>query len=171
MENDSERGRTEGTERPPIWADIGVNYDRPTPETDRIMARIDDSEIDLGAVRASLADMECERQSALEALCRLDRIYRAEHDEPGVRPKWLSEALALALAKRVDRERTERTERMRELIRLKQSIRNCGQCGGTGVLELGPGLDGNVYGSITCFCVREEAQVDRMIAQTEGGAE
>lgn len=44
------------------------NYDRPTPETDAFMSRIDDSSVDLGQVRSALADMECERDSLLELL-------------------------------------------------------------------------------------------------------
>ena len=41
-----------------------VNYDAPTPETDRFMLRIDDSTIDLGQVESALSDMECERDAA-----------------------------------------------------------------------------------------------------------
>lgn len=45
-----------------------INYDLPTPETDAFMLRIDDSEIDLGQVKAQLSDMERTRDTALETL-------------------------------------------------------------------------------------------------------
>lgn len=45
-------------------------YDRPTPETESFMLRIDDSEIDLGQVEAKLKTLECERDYARELLMR-----------------------------------------------------------------------------------------------------
>ena len=53
--------------------EVSDNHNRPTPETDAFMLRIDDSEIDLDMVEAALMDMERERD---EARAMVKRIHR-----------------------------------------------------------------------------------------------
>ena len=53
-----------------------TNNQRPTPETDAFLLRIDDSEIDLDMVEAALMDMERERDEARAAA----HGYRASYD-------------------------------------------------------------------------------------------
>jgi len=58
-----------------------VDYNKPTPETDAFMERIDDSEVDPSVIRAALHDMECERDSAQAALAAKDaEIARLKAD-------------------------------------------------------------------------------------------
>ena len=63
-----------------------MNYGAPTPETDAFMLLIDDSEIDLGTVKAKLSDLECERNLARElvrGLCAELEEYRGLAEKLG----------------------------------------------------------------------------------------
>ena len=64
-----------------LSAAAGYAYDRPTPTTDAFMVRIDDSEIDLDLVRAAMADLECERDSALAVLRDIAEMPSYDQDD------------------------------------------------------------------------------------------
>lgn len=64
-------------------------YDRPTPETDAFIGRIDDSEIDLCAVESTLRDMECERDYAREVIRKMiQSAHPCPVNNPSMHAAW-----------------------------------------------------------------------------------